>query len=145
MISVLRLLETHNLGKSHGDFVWDATDLSIYSQAEGNIGLFCASLPPLRKMFEKYFSYVLPNSILDGSGSRKRELSSGKGGGFVLHTIGTGKPQFEMLGDDGSERGILKDDVDEIVSNGGIYKSTRVTQTVAPEGGNGTKENVANF
>jgi hypothetical protein len=107
--------------------------------------LFCASLPPLRKLFEKYLSYVFPSSIVSGSGSRQPDRSSGKGGGFVLHTIGTGKPQFEMLGDEGSERGILRDEVDEIVKEGGIYKSTHVIQTVAPDSGHGRKENVTNF
>jgi hypothetical protein len=140
VISVLRLHESHYLGKRHGDIIWDSTDLSIYSQAEVNIGMFCASLPPLRKLFEKYLSYVLPSSIIEGSNTNKRDRGSDKGSGFVLHTIGSKRPHFEMLGDDGSERGILKDDVHEIVKNGGIYRSTHVRQTVAQQGSNGEKE-----
>ena len=140
MISVLRLVETRNLGKSHGDFIWDITDLSIYSQVEAHLGLFCASLPPLRKLFERHIGCLLPSSLFNGSNSNKRGSGS-RNVAFGLHTISTGistgKPQFEMLGDDGSERGILNDDPDEVVKSGGIYKSTHVTQTVAAEGGNG--------
>jgi len=130
----------HTLGKAK-DLTYDSVDLSLFSIAEVAIGMFAASLPPLRKLFERCARAILPTTLIGSSTANKRNGNSNKGGSFPLRTIGSAKPNFEKLGDEGSERGILNDE-GEPANHGGIYKNTEVVQAVDKKVGSDTESRV---
>jgi len=103
--------------------------------------MFAASLPPLRKLIDRCARTILPTTLIGSSTSNKRTGNSNKGSSFPLRTIGSAKPDFEKLGDEGSERGILNEEA-ELAKHGGIYKNTEVTQTVNKKDGSDTESRV---
>ena len=78
---------------------------------------------------------------MGSSSTNKRNVSSNKGSGFQLRTIGSAKPDFEKLDDDGSERGILNEE-GEVVKHGGIYRNLEVIQTIDKKEGSDTGSKV---
>jgi hypothetical protein len=58
---------------SSPDPTYTSVNLSIYAIAEVFVGVFTASLPPLRKTFDDLLHNVLPGSLLSSRGTRSRD------------------------------------------------------------------------
>ncbi|KAF2825878.1 hypothetical protein CC86DRAFT_36101 [Ophiobolus disseminans] len=102
--SIVKTTEFRALSKTK-DPSWDSVNLAIWSATELSVGILCASLPPLRKQFDRFFQVILP-STAHGSMSRPPD---GIPMWNVSKTIGS-KSIGRSRGceeDDDSERGIL--------------------------------------
>ncbi|KAF2791288.1 hypothetical protein K505DRAFT_363963 [Melanomma pulvis-pyrius CBS 109.77] len=130
--SIFKTIELRVIIKTT-DPTWDGINLSIWSSAELSVGIFIASLPPLRKAFDRLFQRLLPSTL------RSSHRTPQYGGGYGHTTSGNNirmstlqpskatksvRPGESVLeADDESERGILNE------QEGGIMKTTKVTVT----------------
>ncbi|PSN72643.1 hypothetical protein BS50DRAFT_630650 [Corynespora cassiicola Philippines] len=135
--SIFKTIELRTIVKTQ-DPTWDGINLSIWSATELSVGILIASLPPLRKAFDRMFQRILPSTI---TGSHK---TPGYGYGHSSNannirmntfqnnrTHKSGHPGESILdNDDESERAILDDDDEG--KGPGIIKTTKVT--VSEEG-----------
>ncbi|KAF2708442.1 hypothetical protein K504DRAFT_535041 [Pleomassaria siparia CBS 279.74] len=60
--SIFKTYELSSLAKTN-DPTWDGVDLTIWSATELSVGILVASLPPMRKQFDKLFRYILPTTM----------------------------------------------------------------------------------
>ncbi|KAH8702743.1 hypothetical protein GQ44DRAFT_553084, partial [Phaeosphaeriaceae sp. PMI808] len=61
LCSIMKISQISVLRKTR-DPSWDGTDLAIWSASELSVGIFIASLPPLRKQFDRVFRAILPTT-----------------------------------------------------------------------------------
>jgi hypothetical protein len=108
-------------------------NLAIWSSAECSIGIWIASLPPLRKAFDTLFKKVLPSTLTNshktpqyGYGARSTTDIRMKSfhGSKAYHSKIPGESILD--GDDESDRHILEGAENK---DQGIMKSTKVTIT----------------
>jgi len=106
--SIMKTIELRALDKTM-DPSWDGVNLAIWSATELSVGVLIASLPPLRKQFDKLFHAILPSTLL---GSRSRSRSKPPSG-IPMYTISKHQSvsnpmrRSRMHEDDDSERSIL--------------------------------------
>lgn len=111
MCSVFKTIELSALKKTK-DPTWDSVNLTIWSATELSVGIFIASLPPLRKVFDKMFRKILPSTFMTRSKTP---------GSIPLYDVS--KHHSKRIGrstaaDDDSEKDMLPGTVD-----GGIMKT----------------------
>ncbi|KAE8833138.1 hypothetical protein HRS9139_04957 [Pyrenophora teres f. teres] len=132
--SIFKTVELNNIVKTR-DPTWDGVALGIWSSGEASIGILIASLPPLRKPFDYFFSKLLPSTF---TGSGKTPTSSyrptGGGASIQLQNLSNSKAYRsripgESVLDDESDRAIL----DEEHKAGGIIKSTDVEVRISSD------------
>lgn len=140
--SIFKTIELKAITKT-SDPTWDGINLGIWSGAELSIGILIASLPPLRKAFDKLFSRILPSTFTNstrktpGGGYAYGNSTSGDirmqnfRGSKAYHSRLPGESVLDA--DDESERAILEDGEHK---GPGIMKKTQVTVT-EEEGGTG--------
>lgn len=98
------------------DPTWDGVNLAIWSASELSVGILVASLPALRKQFDRFFRRILSSTFL-GMGSK-----TGSGSNAIpLYNVGPpltvgsrptgGRSRFQRdeLNDGDSEKCILDD------------------------------------
>ncbi|KAF2997148.1 hypothetical protein E8E13_005225 [Curvularia kusanoi] len=105
MCSIFKTVELSALTKTK-DPTWDSVNLTIWAATELSVGILIASLPPLRKVFDKFFRQILPSTFV----GRSRTRAS-----IPLYNVSKpyNKPMGRSVaGDDDSEKDILhgKDD-----------------------------------
>ena len=119
--------------------------MTVWSGAELSLGITIASLPPLRKAFDHFFSKILP-STLTGSGRTKAYGYGGNStiGGGAAGSNGIPLKNFqgskayhsripgESVLDDESDRAILTDEEEH--KGPGIMKSMNVEVRVSEHG-----------
>lgn len=133
--AIVKITFLTNYGK-HGDFLYDSSDITIWTTVEICTAIMAANIPCLKPLFRTLF---------DGTSAAQRYGSNYKGyirnPGDSKHKpsshVGTGTGQFEMynnrtnytsdvravgLSSTGSEESILKG----VRSDGGITKTTAV-------------------
>lgn len=66
MCSIFKTVELSALKKTR-DPTWDGVNLTIWSATELSVGILIASLPPLRKVFDKLFRNILPSTFMTRS------------------------------------------------------------------------------
>ncbi|KAJ4990126.1 integral membrane protein [Stagonosporopsis vannaccii] len=64
--SIFKTIELSALKKTK-DPTWDGVNLTIWSATELSVGILIASLPPLRKVFDKMFRNILPSTFMTKS------------------------------------------------------------------------------
>ncbi|KAF2627376.1 hypothetical protein BU25DRAFT_469124, partial [Macroventuria anomochaeta] len=64
--SIFKTIELRALRKTK-DPTWDGVNLTIWSATELSVGILIASLPPLRKVFDKMFRRILPLTFMTRS------------------------------------------------------------------------------
>jgi hypothetical protein len=64
---------------SSPDPTYTSVNLSIYAIAEVFVGVFTASLPPLRKTFDDVLHNILPIGLLSSRGTRSRDSCAVEG------------------------------------------------------------------
>jgi hypothetical protein len=135
--SIFKTIELKAITKTQ-DPTWDGINLSIWSSCEASIGILIASLPPLRKAFDHFFSRILP-SALQSSNGRTPNYGYGKSshGDIHMSNFQNSKAYHSRIpgesvldNDSDSDRAILKD---EERANG-ITKTTQVTVSEEVEG-----------
>ncbi|KAJ4299121.1 hypothetical protein N0V90_004365 [Kalmusia sp. IMI 367209] len=125
------------------DPTWSGVNLSIWSGSELQVGIFIASLPPLRKAFDRLFHKYLPGlttshkspgygTPADAYGGRSghtngdiRMNTMGKGDRSTRKSYHVGESVLDS--DSESERAILEDE--ERRAGSGIIKTTGITVT----------------
>jgi len=75
----VKLYYLNNYGK-HGDFLWDSTDLTIWTTVEACVGIMAASIPTLKPLFRT----ILQSSTLSSS-NRGRSYNQS---GYMHHNTG---------------------------------------------------------
>jgi hypothetical protein len=107
------------------DPTWDGVNLTIWSATELSVGILVASLPPLRKQFERILRNILPSTF---NTSTKRT----PGSGIPMYNVSkvATKRSTRVMGrsdigiDDGdSERSILPDNGSDTKGERGIMKT----------------------
>lgn len=134
--SIFKTVELRVLQKTR-DPTWDGVNLTIWSATELSVGILVASLPPLRKQFEKLLRRVLPSTW-----QTSKERTPGSRSGIPMYNVSkVSKQNTKIMGrsdigiDDGdSERSILSDG-GEGKMDGGIMK-TVVHEVRSEERGN---------
>jgi hypothetical protein len=136
--SIAKTIELASLSTTK-DPTWDGVNLTIWSANELSVGILIASLPPLRKQFDKIFRKFLPTTL---RGSRSKQPNGiplyNVSKQFAVSTRPTGKSGdhiSKLYDDDSSEKGILPDP-----ENNGIMKT--VVHEVVHEERAGSSENV---
>ncbi|KAF1971168.1 hypothetical protein BU23DRAFT_471896 [Bimuria novae-zelandiae CBS 107.79] len=107
--SIFKTIELRNLQKTK-DPTWDGVDLTIWSATELSVGILVASLPPLRKHFERLLRHVLPSTF-----QTSKQRTPGSRSGIPMYNVSRiSKRNAKIMGrsdigiDDGdSERSIL--------------------------------------
>lgn len=66
MCSIFKTIELSALKKTR-DPTWDGVNLTIWAATELSVGILIASLPPLRKVFDKIFRRMLPSTFMSRS------------------------------------------------------------------------------
>ena len=109
--------------KKTTDPTWDAVDLSIWSATELSIGVLTASLPPLRKQFDKLFRAILPTTL---RGSRSKPPT-----GIPMYNVSkqatVGSKPWKRPGvtqDDDSERSILPPNTEGAITKTVVHEVT---------------------
>ncbi|KAK7184817.1 hypothetical protein DPSP01_002210 [Paraphaeosphaeria sporulosa] len=124
--SIFKTVELKSLLKTR-DPTWDGVNLTIWSATELSVGILVASLPPLRKQFERILRKVLPSTLQT---SNKR--TPGSHSGIPMYNVSkvTTKRNTRIMGrsdvgiDDGdSERSILPDGGSDTKVDRGIMKT----------------------
>ncbi|KAF1846285.1 uncharacterized protein K460DRAFT_339379 [Cucurbitaria berberidis CBS 394.84] len=124
--SIFKTIELKAITKTR-DPSWDGINLGIWSATELSIGIFIASLPPLRKPFDNLFKMFLPASMTK---SKTPQYGYGTEGNIKMNTFNSRAyhsriPGESVLdGDDESDRAILEE---EEGKGAGIMKTTQVT------------------
>ena len=104
------------------DPTFDSVNLTIWSATELSVGILIASLPPLRKQFDKLFKLIVPSTAVVSR-------SKTPGNTMPLYNFGTSKGFSKPMGRSGnhddasSERHILPED-------SGITKTVEVVHEV---------------
>ncbi|PSN70743.1 hypothetical protein BS50DRAFT_630818 [Corynespora cassiicola Philippines] len=144
--SIFKTIEMSALKKTR-DPTWDGVNLTIWSSTELSVGILIASLPPLRKQFDKMFSHIVPSTFLSksktpGSGgipmyniSRSNTKPMGRSG---IHDDADSEQDI-LPGSLGSDGGITKTVVHEVTSveRGGLHQSSEKTHGQYGEIGRG--------
>ncbi|KAI1552333.1 hypothetical protein PtrSN002B_005136, partial [Pyrenophora tritici-repentis] len=132
--SIFKTVELNNITKTR-DPTWDGVALGIWSSGEASIGILIASLPPLRKPFDYFFSKLLPSSFT-GTGKTPTSSYRPTGGRASIHLQNLSNSKAyrsripgESVLDDESDRAIL----DEEHKTGGIIKSTDVEVRISSD------------
>lgn len=140
LCSIFKTVELKNITGTM-DPTWSGVNLSIWSGTELSVGIFIASLPPLRKVFDGIFHKYMPGMSTSGPKSTPMYGTAGKGYGahsthgtdIRLNTMGKGDrsknrsyhPGESVLDSDSeSEKAIL--DEENMIQGMGITKTTRV-------------------
>ncbi|KAF2265374.1 hypothetical protein CC78DRAFT_532450 [Lojkania enalia] len=119
--SIFKTIELSALQKTK-DPTWDGVNLTIWSATELSVGILVASLPPLRKQFDRLFRHILPSTFTAGTktpGTRSRS-------GIQMYNISKrntttmGRSAIRTDGD--SEQDILPDHPSSNI-DGGITKT----------------------
>ncbi|KAF2002174.1 hypothetical protein P154DRAFT_618904 [Amniculicola lignicola CBS 123094] len=119
--SIFKTIELSALRKTR-DPTWDGVNLTIWSATELSIGILIASLPPLRKQFDKMFRVILPSSF-----TTKNKTP---GNSIPLYNVSKhhfSKPmgRSELDRDDGSsEHQILPADMDGKITKTVVHEIT---------------------
>lgn len=121
--SIFKTVELRVLQKTR-DPTWDGVNLTIWSATELSVGILVASLPPLRKQFEKILRRVLPSTW-----QTSKERTPGSRSGIPMYNVTkVSKRNTKIMGrsdigiDDGdSERSILSESGAKM--EGGIMKT----------------------
>lgn len=115
--SIFKTVELSALKKTR-DPTWDGVNLTIWSATELSVGILIASLPPLRKVFDKMFRQILPSTFMTKSKTP---------GSIPLYNVS--KPYSKPMG-----RSAIEDDTDsekDILPNKAA--GTGITKTVVHE------------
>ena len=140
-----------------GDFLWDATPLTIWSATEVNVGIIAASIPSLKPLFKSILGstygqsaygkyptnsrgYAQQISGKDGAHSNiSRSRNNGvKGEAFEMHNntgnsaVRTGNRERDKLGFNNSEESILPMQSNVSGEEKGIIKTTQVSVKSVP-------------
>ncbi|KAF2795036.1 hypothetical protein K505DRAFT_240769 [Melanomma pulvis-pyrius CBS 109.77] len=99
--SIFKTIELSALRKTR-DPTWDGVDLTIWSATELSVGILIASLPPLRKVFDRMFRYILPTTFTSKSKT--------PGNSIPLYNLSKPMGRSGDNDDGSSERHILPED-----------------------------------
>ncbi|KAI8943832.1 hypothetical protein NX059_001805 [Plenodomus lindquistii] len=80
IVSIIRLVEVHNLAKNTDDTTWYGAFTAYWSAIEMNMAIVCASLPALKPLFKK---------VIPGFSSRQRSRNYGTNSGRRPSTFRT--------------------------------------------------------
>lgn len=137
--SVFKTIELKSITKTT-DPTWDGINLGIWSSSELSIGILIASLPPLRKAFDKLFSRMLPSTFTNSRKTPAYGYGHSTSGDIRMQNFAGSKAYHSRIpgesvldNDDESDRAILEEEH----KGQGIMKSTKVT--VTEEAGVGQK------
>ncbi|KAJ4301340.1 hypothetical protein N0V90_003432 [Kalmusia sp. IMI 367209] len=127
--SIFKTVELKQLHKTK-DPTWDGVNLTIWSATELSVGILVASLPPLRKEFEKILRHVLPSTFQT---SNKRTPSNG----IPMYNVSKiSKRNTKIMGrsdigiDDGdSERSILPEGAESGITKTVVHEITTESRT----------------
>ena len=126
MCSIFKTIELSALKTR--DPTWDGVNLTIWSATELSVGILIASLPPLRKVFDKMFRRILPSTFMTRSKTP---------GSIPLYNVSKSysKPMGRSAAEDdaGSEKDMLSGKID-----GGITK-TVIHQVTSAERSDGVQ------
>ncbi|KAF2752118.1 hypothetical protein M011DRAFT_393212 [Sporormia fimetaria CBS 119925] len=134
--SIFKTIELQALLKTQ-DPTWDGVDLTIWAATELNVGILVASLPPLRKQFDRLFQIIIPStgrtrSKTPGGNSHPLYNFSGKFNTNVSAKNDTRVSRKSVTAHDhddtSSERQIL-DDEERRMGDGMIVKTVGVQVT----------------
>ncbi|KAJ4344818.1 uncharacterized protein N0V89_012562 [Didymosphaeria variabile] len=134
--SIFKTVELRQLQKTK-DPTWDGVNLTIWSATELSVGILVASLPPLRKQFEKLLRKVLPSTF------QTSKRTPGSRSGIPMYNVSkvTTKRNTKIMGrsdigiDDGdSERSILPETGDHGIMKTVVHEVTSESRTDS-EGG----------
>lgn len=134
MCSIFKTIELSALKKTK-DPTWDGVNLTIWSATELSVGILIASLPPLRKVFDKMFRQILPSTFMTRSKTP---------GSIPLYDVS--KPYSKPMGrstagDDDSEKDMLPGKVDGGITKTVVHEVTsaeRTNSVQTPKGTYGT-------
>ena len=119
MCSIFKTIELSALKKTR-DPTWDGVNLTIWSATELSVGILIASLPPLRKVFDKMFRQILPSTFMTRSKTP---------GSIPLYNVS--KPYSRPMGrsaaeedDAGSEKDMLSRNIDSGITKTVIHQVT---------------------
>lgn len=142
--SIFKTVELKNITGTT-DPTWSGINLSIWSSAELQVGIFIASLPPLRKVFDHLLHRYIPGLSTSGPKSTPGYGTPGYGGRSVhgddirMNTMGKGDRSTRrnyhgesvLDSDSESEKAILNDE-ERRTQGSGITKSTNIIITEEP-------------
>ncbi|KAJ6285827.1 hypothetical protein J3E71DRAFT_210178 [Bipolaris maydis] len=142
--SIFKTIELKTIVSTR-DPTWDGVPLTVWSGAELSLGIIIASLPPLRKAFDHFFSKILPSTLTGSSRTPaygyggNSTIGGGAGGsnGIPLKNFQGSKAYHsripgESVLDDDSDRAILTDEEEH--KGPGIMKSMNVEVRVSEHG-----------
>lgn len=133
-----------------GDFLWDASPLTIWSATEVNVAIIAASIPSLKPLFKSILGSTYGKSLYgkppansrgyahqlsgrdhDQSNNSKLRTIGIKGEAFEMHNTGSaavrsGNRERDKLGFNYSEESILPLQSNVSSENKGIVKTTQV-------------------
>lgn len=142
--SIFKTVELKNITGTK-DPTWSSVNLSIWSGAELQVGIFIASLPPLRKAFDRFFHQILPGSSTGGAKSNPGYGTPGQnygsrsahGNDFRMDTLGKGNrsahksylPGESALDSDSESEKAILDEEERRMAGSGIMKTTGIVIT----------------
>ncbi|KAF1969998.1 hypothetical protein BU23DRAFT_557171 [Bimuria novae-zelandiae CBS 107.79] len=147
LCSIFKTVELKNINGTM-DPTWTSADLSIWSGAELQVGIFIASLPPLHKVFDDLFRKYMPG--LSNSGHKSTPLygtpgqgyagRSTQGDGIRMSTMGKSErgtrknytPGESVLDSDSESEKAILDDEERRIDESGIMKTTGIVITEGP-------------
>ncbi|KAJ4350392.1 uncharacterized protein N0V89_009013 [Didymosphaeria variabile] len=142
--SILKTVELKNITGTT-DPTWSGVNLSIWSSAELQVGIFIAALPPLRKVFDRLLHKFVPGLSTSGHKSTPGYGTPGYGGRSAhgddirMNTMGKGDrstrktyPHESALDSDSESEKAILDDEERRTQGSGITKSTNITITEEP-------------
>lgn len=138
-----------------GDFLWDATPLTIWSATEVNVGIIAASIPSMKPLFKSILGTIYGKSAygnypqnsrgyahqISGRDGENNTRSRNNGEAFEMHTsastaVRSGNRERDKLGFNNSEESILPLQSNRSGEEKGIVKTTQVhVKSVAIESG----------
>ncbi|KAH7112095.1 hypothetical protein B0J11DRAFT_186942 [Dendryphion nanum] len=104
--SIFKTIELSALRKTT-DPTWDGVNLTIWSATELSVGILIASLPPLRKQFDRMFRLILPSTF------QTKSKSKTPGNSIPLYTVSKPMGRSGVHDDGSSEQHILPEDSHE--------------------------------
>ncbi|KAF1933164.1 uncharacterized protein M421DRAFT_191060 [Didymella exigua CBS 183.55] len=116
--SIFKTIELSALKKTK-DPTWDGVNLTIWSATELSVGILIASLPPLRKVFDKMFRSMLSSTFITRSKTPRS---------IPLYNVS--KPYSKPMGrstadnDDDSEKDILPGNADSGITKTVVHEVT---------------------
>lgn len=117
------------------DFLYDSTDLTIWTTVETCVGIVAACFPCLRPIFKAALSSSFlsnpNNSRSEYSGQNPRTGRNDNKEGFQMYgNFESGELttiELDINGGNGSEESILRQSVQKVARESGIVKTTQVT------------------